>query len=150
MAITQEWYELNWTGPGGSAQQSSCCTVTYYPSRKPYTLDCRRRYCVLIFNFHFLVVYLICFYMWLRVLTSRKVAIYRDGDIIIIFIEFSGLGWLLHWLCLYYIGWVGITLVVLVWRWLRWYFVGSVGCYPFAKCWWKIKVVEKNEDVVRF
>ena len=47
---------------------------------------CRRRYCVLIFNFHFVVVYLICFYMWLRVLTSRKVTIYSDGDNIIIII----------------------------------------------------------------
>ena len=65
--------------------------------------------------------------MWLRVLTSRKVAIYSDGDddddddIIIFIIMFK-----------------------LV---LRWYFVG---CYPLAKCWWKIKVLEKNEDVVRF
>ena len=40
----------------------------------------------LIFNFHFVVVYLICFYMWLRVLTSRKVAIYSNGDNIIIII----------------------------------------------------------------
>ena len=33
------------------------------------------------------MVYLICFYMWLRVFTSRKVAIYSDGyDIIIIII----------------------------------------------------------------
>ena len=35
----------------------------------------------------------------------------------------------------------------LVLRWLGSYYVG---CYPLAKCWWKIKVVEKNEDVVRF
>ena len=42
------------------------------------------------------------------------------------------------------VGFVSITLVALV---LRWYFVGS---FPLAKCWWKIKVVEKNEDVVRF
>ena len=42
----------------------------------------------LIFNFYFVVVYLICFYMWLRVLTSRKVAIYSDGDITIIIIRF--------------------------------------------------------------
>ena len=40
-----------------------------------------------------------------------------------------------------FVVFVGITLVALV---LRWYFVGS---YPLAKCWWKIKVVEKNEDV---
>ena len=40
----------------------------------------------LICNFHFVVVYLICFYMWLRVLISRKVAIYSDGDNIIIII----------------------------------------------------------------
>ena len=40
----------------------------------------------LIFNLDFVVVYLICFYMWLRFLTSRKVAIYSDGDIIIIII----------------------------------------------------------------
>ena len=48
--------------------------------------NCRRRYCVLIFNFRFVVVHLICFYMWLHVLTSRKVAIYSDGDIITIII----------------------------------------------------------------
>ena len=40
----------------------------------------------LIFNFHFVVVYLIYFYMWLRVLTSRKVAIYSDEVNIIIII----------------------------------------------------------------
>ena len=39
-----------------------------------------RLYCILIFNFHFIVVYLICFYMWLRVLTIRKVAnLYQWG-----------------------------------------------------------------------
>ena len=32
------------------------------------------------------MVYLICFYMWLHVLTSRKAAIYSDGDNIIIII----------------------------------------------------------------
>ena len=48
---------------------------------------------------------------------------------------------------------MGMTLLLLLlglsWflRWLRWYYVG---CYPLVKCWWKIKVVEKNEDVVRF
>ena len=74
---------------------------------------------VLIFDFHFVVVYLICFYMWLRLLTSRKVAIYSDGDIIII------IGFLvLRWFC---VGYVGITLVALVLRWLRWYFAGSDG-----------------------
>ena len=69
--------------------------------------------------------------MWLRVLTSRKTAIYSDGDNIIIII-------IIGFLCLRF---------KLVSRWLRWYFVG---CYPLAKCWWKIKVVEKNEDIVRF
>ena len=34
----------------------------------------------------FVVVYLVCFYMWLRVLISRKVAIYSDGFNIIIII----------------------------------------------------------------
>ena len=53
----------------------------------------------------------------------------------------------LPWLCWNYVGCIGISLVVLAFRWLRWYFVGS---YPLAKCCWKIKVVEKNEDVVRF
>ena len=55
---------------------------------------------------------------------------------------FLGLG--LSW---FFVVYVGITLAVLVLRWLCWYYVG---CYPLAKCWWKIKVVEKNEDVVRF
>ena len=64
--------------------------------------------------------------MWLCVLTSRKIAIYSDRDIIII-IEVFRFKLVLHWLC--------------------WYFVGS---YPLTKYWWKIKVVEKNEDVVRF
>ena len=54
--------------------------------------------------------------MWLRVLTSRKVAIYSDGDNIIIIIGFLGLRF---------------KLVLLVLLWLRWYFVGS---YPLAKC----------------
>ena len=72
--------------------------------------------------------------MWLRVLISRKVVIYSDGDniiIIIIIIRFLGLGF---------------KLVLLVLLWWRWYFVG---CYPLAKCWWKIKGVEKNDVVVR-
>ena len=34
----------------------------------------------------------------------------------------------LRWFC---VGYVGITLVALVFRWLRWYFIGS---YPLAKC----------------
>ena len=34
----------------------------------------------------FVVIYLVCFYMWLRVLRSRKIAIYSDGDNIIIII----------------------------------------------------------------
>ena len=45
-----------------------------------------------------------------------------------------------------YLG-LGFKLVLLVLLWWRWYFVGR---YPLAKCWWKIKVVEKNEDFVRF
>ena len=65
------------------------------------------------------MVYLICFYMWLRVLTSRKVAIYSDEDIIIIIIivvmRFLGLS-------LFF-----FTLVMLVLHWLRWYFIGSIG-----------------------
>ena len=40
----------------------------------------------------------------------------------------------LRWLCWYYVGYVSITLV----------------CYPLAKCWWKIKMVKKNKDVVMF
>ena len=44
--------------------------------------------------------------MWLRVLTSRKVAIYSDGDNIII-------------------GFLGLRFN-LVLRWLRWYFVGRI------------------------
>ena len=67
--------------------------------------------------------------MWLRVLTSRKITIYNYGDNIIIIIIID-----LSWFCWYYFS-------------LRWYYVG---CYPLSKCWWKIKVVEKNEDVVRF
>ena len=60
----------------------------------------------------FVVVYLVCFYMWLRVLTSRKTAIYSDGDniIIIIFV----IGFLGFW---FSVGFVGITLVELVFRW---------------------------------
>ena len=85
--------------------------------------------------------------MWLRILTSQNAAIYSDGDSIInIMLVFFRFKLFLRWLCRYYVGCVGISLVALVFRWLRWYFVGS---YPLAKCWWKIKVVEKNEDVVR-
>ena len=62
------------------------------------------------------MVYLICFYMWLRVLTSRKVAIYSDGDNIIIIIRFLGLRFKLRF-----------ALDMLILHWLRWYFVGSVG-----------------------
>ena len=36
----------------------------------------------------FVVVYLVCFYMWLRVLISRRVAIYSDGYNIIIIMAF--------------------------------------------------------------
>ena len=92
----------------------------------------RRRYCVLIFNSHLVVIYLICFYMWLRVLTSRKVAIYSDGDNIIIIIIIIGF---------------------LVLRWLHWYFVASVGIslvvIPSLNVDGKM-VVEKKVDVVRF
>ena len=59
--------------------------------------------------------------MWLRVLTSRKVAIYSNGDniIIIIIIGFLGLRFklVLRWLCWYFIGCIGISLVALVFRW---------------------------------
>ena len=48
--------------------------------------------------------------MWLRVLTSRKIAIYSNGDNIIIII----------------IGFLGLRFK-LVFRWLHWYFVGSAG-----------------------
>ena len=56
--------------------------------------------------------------MWLRVLTSRKVAIYSDQDniiIIIIIIGFLVEG--LSWVCWYFVGSVGISLVALVFRW---------------------------------
>ena len=62
--------------------------------------------------------------MWLRVLTSRKVAIYSDGDniIIIIFIIIGFLGLrfklVLRWLRWYFVGCIGISLVALVFRWL--------------------------------
>ena len=76
----------------------------------------------LIFNFHFVVVYLICFYMWLHVLRSRKIAIYSDGDniIIIIITGFLGLRFklILSWLRWYFVGCIGISLVALVFRWL--------------------------------
>ena len=50
--------------------------------------------------------------MCLRVLRSWKVAIYSDGDNIIIIIVIIGfLG--LSWFCWYYFGWVGISLVVI-------------------------------------
>ena len=58
--------------------------------------------------------------MWLRVLISRKVAIYSDRDniiIIIIIIGFLGLRFKLRF-C------VGITLVVPILCWLHWHFVG--------------------------
>ena len=63
------------------------------------------------------MVYLISFYMWLRVLTSQKTAIYSDGDDIIIIIIFVigafRFKLVLRWLCWYYVGCVGITLVVI-------------------------------------
>ena len=59
--------------------------------------------------------------MWLRVLTGRKVAIYSDGDniiiIIIIIIGVFRFKLVLRWLYLYYVGCVGISLVTLVFRW---------------------------------
>ena len=69
------------------------------------------------------MVYLICFYMRLRVLISWKVAIYSDGDnIIIIIIGFLGLTFklvllVLLWLRWYYVGCISISLVALVIRW---------------------------------
>ena len=58
---------------------------------------------------------------------------YSDGDniiiiiyIIIIIIAFI-IRFLLYDLSWFCVGCVGITLVVLVLRWLLWYFVGSVG-----------------------
>ena len=53
--------------------------------------------------------------MWLRVLTSRKVAIYSDGDNIIIIIIIIRL--LVYGLSWFYVGYVGITLFALVFRW---------------------------------
>ena len=51
--------------------------------------------------------------MWLRVLTSRKVAIYSDGDNIIIIIGVFRFKFVLSWLCWNYVGYVGISLVVI-------------------------------------
>ena len=58
--------------------------------------------------------------MWLRVLTNRNVAIYSDGDNIIIIIGFLGLTFklVLRWLRWYFVGCIGISLVALVFRWL--------------------------------
>ena len=57
-----------------------------------------------------------------------------DEDIIIIIVRFFGLRLvftlvmlLLRWLCWYYVGYVGITLIVLVLCWLCWYYIGCVG-----------------------
>ena len=59
--------------------------------------------------------------MWLRVLTSRKVTIYSDGDsiiiIIIIIIGVFRFMLVLCWLHWYFIGSIGILLVALVFRW---------------------------------
>ena len=53
--------------------------------------------------------------MGLRVLTSRKVAIYSDGDNIVIIIIIIIIGFLgLSWFC---VGYVGISLVALVFCW---------------------------------
>ena len=76
---------------------------------------CRRLYCVLIFHFHFVVVYLIYFYMWLRILRSWKVTLYSDRDNIIIIIIIVG-----------FLG-LRFKLVLLVLLWLHWYFVGCIG-----------------------
>ena len=57
--------------------------------------------------------------MWLRVLISRKVAIYSDGDKIIIIIIIIG----------FFFG-LRFKLVLMVLLWLSWYFVGR---YPLAK-----------------
>ena len=38
-AITQEYYEQYWTGPGGSTPQNSSCMPTDHPSRKLFKLD---------------------------------------------------------------------------------------------------------------
>ena len=61
---------------------------TFSVTRQLFELQntCRRLYCVLIFNFHFCSGIFSLFYMWLRVLRSWKVTIYRDGDNIIIII----------------------------------------------------------------
>ena len=73
----------------------------------------------LIFNFHFVVVYLICFHVWLRVLRSWKVVIYSDGDniiiiiIIIIVVVVVVVGFLVYGLSWFYVGCVGISLVVI-------------------------------------
>ena len=40
--------------------------------------------------------------------------------LLLLFFFFFGLSW-------FYVGYVGITLVALVLRWLCWYYVGSVG-----------------------
>ena len=50
--------------------------------------------------------------MWLHVLTSRKFAIYNDGDNIIIIGVFR-FKLVLHWFCWYYVDCVGISLVVI-------------------------------------
>ena len=82
--------------------------IVYGQEARHKYITCRRRYCVLIFNFHFVVVYLICFYMWLRVLTSRKVAIYSNGDIFIIIVVIR-----FKFVVFFYVGCVGISLVVI-------------------------------------
>ena len=64
--------------------------------------------------------------MWLRVDRSRNVAIYSDGDnIIIIIIIIIIIGFLclrfklvLRWLRWYFVGCIGVSLVALVVRWL--------------------------------
>ena len=66
----------------------------------------------LIFNFYFVVVYLIYFYMWLRVLRSRKVAIYYNYYCWVFGLRFKLVMLVLRWLCWYFVGFVGISLVV--------------------------------------
>ena len=57
---------------------------------------------------------------------------YSDGDNIIIIVVFGlRFKFVLRWLCWYYVGCIGISLVALVFHWLHWYFIGN---YPLPKC----------------
>ena len=87
---------------------------------------CRRLYCVFRFNFHFCrVIFSLFLYFILRVLISRKVVIYSDGDNIIIIIIT-----VFFFFFFFFFG-LRFKLVLLVLLWLSLYFVGS---YPLAKC----------------